>query len=232
MVIDVKEIRKEPSYRFTNDAEITILWQYSHAWSLKWQCLLSFSILRGLRIGETVAINILDFQDNFTKLRVILEKTHRDTVLPLLPEHSEIIIEYVLRNKHTFKDGYLFPYYTSKQKATHMTVPVAEALFSKLRKKIIKEYPQFAEKDRPNSRFYRVGFHSLRRWFETRIYDKFKDRVALKNIMRYLDTRTVDTYIDPYETWKNEQTIMQDTFTDKLLTMARIQKGQCRLTEF
>jgi len=202
MVIQVKEIKPRRSF-FMTDEEAKILWEESKRWSSKFRLILAFALFRGLRIGEILAINLLDFNHDFTALNVIIEKSHILETLPLVPQLTAMVKDYVLKNRHLMIDGYLFPYYTSR-KAPHMRTATAEALFSKLRKIIGKKHPQFLECYTYPSGYkkYRIGLHSCRRWFETRIFNNIGNKTAVADIMRYLDRSTVDKYLDPYETQK------------------------------
>jgi integrase len=232
-MIQTSKRKKKRANLFITDNEVKLLCEYcSKHWGSKWQLLISFALLRGLRIGEIVAINILDFNEDYSKLRVVTSKTYIEDNLPLIPELTNLVKDYVLKNKHLLKDGYLFPYYTSKKKP-HLTIGVAEAFFSKLRQQIGKDYPQFLEKANIGYNRFRIGLHSLRRYFETKIYDKTKDRKGLADIMRYLDTRTVDNYIDPYETWKKERDILEGVFDKKISFLRKIiDKEQKRLNNY
>lgn len=233
MTIIVKETKnKKPNY-FMTDEEVSLFWKYSRRWSSKFRIMLAFSLFRGMRIGEITAINILDFNNDFTKIRVVFEKSHIEDWMPLIPQLSEMIKEYIIKNR-PFKDGYLFPFYSSKKKAPHMTVGVAEALFSKMRKIIGKDYPEFLERNKFDSGYtkYRITFHSCRRWFETRIYDNINNKKALADIMRYIDANTVDTYLNPYETWKNEVGILKSTFESYFNSFNNFTEGQTVLTMF
>lgn len=235
MVIATKTVRQVRTNYFMTDEEVSTLWDNTRIWSSKWRTMVAFALFRGLRIGEICAINIYDFQENFTKLRVVLEKSHVETILPLIPQLSEIVKDYVLKNKHTFKDGFLFPYYSSRGKKhlPYMTTKTADSCFCKFRKTIGKEHPQFLERNRVGKVWrYRIGWHSCRRWFETTIYENIKDRKKLSDIMRYLDSRTVDSYIDPYRTWKDEQNILQNSFNDTATNLSLLSKNQKRLDSF
>jgi len=236
MVIYVTEIKQRKPNYFMTDEEVQILWRYAKRWGSKAQLLFAFAIFRGLRIGEVCAINILDFSADFSSLRVIHEKSHIEDRLPLIPQLSALARDYVLKNRHLMKDGFLFPFYSSRRHAPHLTTKVAEAIFSKLRKIIGKDYPAFLERNPFSKGFiryrYRIGFHSCRRWFETRIYDNIKDRKRLADIMRYLDVATVDIYINPYETWQKERSILQGTFGDQFNALEMLSKGQRRLGEY
>lgn len=236
MVISTKRIRERRNYFMTTD-EVKILWTYAKRWGSKAQLLFAFALFRGMRIGEICAINILDFSEDFKSLKVIHEKSHIQDTIPLIPELTELTKTYIMKNKHLLKDGYLFPFYSSRRYAPHLTTKVAESIFSKLRKNIGKDYPGFLERNMLPSKGcihyrYRIGFHSCRRWFETRIYENIKDRKKLADIMRYLDVSTVDTYIDPYETWKKERSILGTTFSEHFNFLELLGKGQTRLGEF
>lgn len=234
MVIIVKEIKeKKPNY-FMTDKEVRLLWKSTKdKWSFKFSMMLGFALFRGMRVGELVAINITDFNRDFTKLRVIFEKSHIEDWLPLTPQLTEMVKGYITKNR-PFKDGYLFSFYNSKKKAPHMTAGVAEAFFSKMRKIIGRDHPEFLEKKNFKNGYtrYRITFHSCRRWFETRIHDNIKNKKKLADIMRYIDANTVDTYLNPYETWKEEKTILKSTFEHYFAAFNDFSKGQTMLTMF
>jgi len=100
MVIIVKEIKeKKPNY-FMTDEEVGLLWKYARdRWSSKFSMMLGFALFRGMRVGELVAINITDFNRDFTKLRVIFEKSHIEDWLPLTPQLTEMVKEYITKNR-------------------------------------------------------------------------------------------------------------------------------------
>jgi integrase len=219
-MIRVREIKGKKTNLFMTDEEVKILIEYSKRWSSKFQLMIALALFRGMRVGEVVSVSLLDFDREFTSLKIIFEKSHVFDTLPLIPELGLMVREYVAMNSHLFRDGYLFPYYSSK-KQDHMSTKTAEALFSKMRKIIGQDHPSFLDRViLNNGQFrYRIGWYSCRRWFETRVYESLKDRNALANIMRYLDVSTVDTYIDPYELWKKENIILQKVFEDRLRTL-------------
>lgn len=231
-MIQKKRRRTKPNYFITDD-EVKIMWQFSDRWGPKVKMMLGFALFRGLRIGEICAINIMDFQEDFTKLRVLLEKSHIEDTLPLIPELTAMIKEYISKNMHTFKDGYLFPYYTSKKKYPYMSPGSAEDILYKMRRELGKEHESFLDfVEFEGYKRHRIGWHSCRRWFETRLYDHLQDRKKLADIMRYLKVGTVDTYLDPYETWKKEQEFLRNTFTGKIFEMNLASKSQMKLVQF
>jgi integrase len=229
MVITVKNIKRRKNNYFMTQEEVKILWNYVNKWSSKFKLIIAFCLFRGLRIGEVVAININDFNEEFTKLKIIIEKSHICDYLPLPKPLSEMTKDYIIHNATTFKDGFLFPYYSSKRE-NHLSTKVAEAGFSKLRKEIGLKHPEFLEK--VSATRYRISLHSCRRFFETCIYRKIKDKKALADIMRYLDSSTVDRYIDSFEIWRQEREILKETFESKIQNLNRIERGQTQLGEF
>src|SRR3990167_6993484 len=64
-----------------------------------------------------------------------------------------------------------------------------------------------------NRHRYRIGFHTLRRWHETHIWDIKHDHLLIADLMRYKDKTTPFTYISPYEHWKNEKDVMNHCFS-------------------
>lgn len=238
-MITAKEIKKRKRNYFMTTEEAKILWQYSKKWGTKFQAMVGLALFRGMRIGEICACKIWDFQnENFQKLNIILEKSHIKDEFPILSEFNEVLKSYVLENKHTMKDGYLFPFYSSKKKAPHLNTKSAEALLAKLRKEIGKEHISFLEremipcKNGKTINRYRICWHSCRRWFETQIWEKYKDKMMLRDLMRYSSSSVVDVYINPYETWKNEQRIIDDTFKGLFQEFNNVSKGQTKLSLF
>lgn len=234
MVIKTTSIRKKRPNYFMTDNEVGILWK--HIWkhySTKYGVMLAIGLFRGLRIGEICAVNVLDLKQDYTKLRVIMSKSHIEDDLELIPQLSNIIKEYVYKNHYTFKDGYLFPFYNNRANK-HLDPRAAESWFAKVRQEIGKEHPSFLDHRILDNgqRRYRISWHSCRRWFETRIYDHNKDKKRLADIMRYLKINTVDTYIDPYETWKQERNILEGVFDERIRNLQNLQKGQTQLLVF
>ncbi len=239
MVIQVAVTKHKKTNYFMTTDEAKFLWQYSKRWSSKFQIMIGLALFRGMRIGEICACNLYDFQNSeFKKLNIIFEKSHIKDEFPILNEFNIMLKEYILKNKHTMKDGYLFPFYSSKNKSSHIHVNTAEALFSKLRRIIGKDHPSFLERteiltitNRTIYR-YRISFHSCRRWFETQIWKKYKDKMMLRDVMRYQDSSVVDVYIDSYEIWQKEQEILQNTFGELFDNFQSVSKGQTKLSEF
>lgn len=230
MISNKRVGKKRPNYFLTDD-EVMLLWKYSREWSNKWQCLIGLCAFRGLRIGEAVAINIHDFQPN-GRLRIKLQKSYVVDDFPLFEEFQQLLNDYIKNNLHTFKNGYLFPYYShrNKKQPNHMTSTSASAMFEKLRSKIGKDHPEFLE--RSGEHRYRIGWHSLRRWHETKLWDYSKDKMMVRDIMRYKDSKTVDVYINPYETWKKEREILSGVFSEFFNATDMFSKGQMTLKDF
>lgn len=242
MVISVEKIKSKKRNYFITTEEAKILYKRSRDWGLKWQVLIGLCLFRGLRIGEAIAINLKDFQDhNFRKLKVILEKSHVVDEFPIIKGFDKVLKEYIKKNIHNLRDGWLFPAQDVRCKKPHMTSGSAVQKLWKMRKVIGKDHPSFLDKmEFPNSSNknadtyvrHRIGFHSLRRWFETHVWDKHKDKMMLRDIMRYKDSRTVDVYINPYEVWKNEKSLLDDAFGDLFGDFNNFCKGQTSLTSF
>lgn len=219
-----------------------ILWRYSSLWGSKWQVLIGLCLFRGMRIGEAVAVNIKDFQnDEFNKIKIILEKSHIADEFPIIKGFDQIIKNYIKNNIHLLKDGWLFPSISSRCKTQHMSTGQAMDKLYKMRLVIGKKHPAFLETTEfPNSinrnastyKRYRITFHSLRRWFETNIWDKHKDRMLLRDIMRYKHSKTIDVYINPYEIWKQEREILNNCFTNIFDDFMSYNKGQSKLSSF
>lgn len=202
------------------------MWQWLGEHNKKYQLMVGFALFRGMRIGEIVAINLRDFEQEYNKLRVILRKSHLDTTMPLLGDFTELLREYVNNNRHTMVNGWLFP--TCKGNGKHQTSDSACVVFGKLRARMAKEHPGFGDwTPLPgNKRRFRIGWHSMRRYFETHVWNKTKDMRLIRDLMRYSKTSTVEVYINPYEIWNNERNILEANFSDVFEQFVRHQKGQ------
>ena len=243
MVINKKPKEKKKNYFMTTD-EAMILWRYSALWGSKWQVLIGLCMFRGLRIGEAVAVNIKDFSDDkFDKLRVILQKSYVVDEFPIIKGFDAVLKNYIKDNVHLLKDGWLFPSHSSQSKTQHMTVDTAITKLYKMRLVIGRKHPEFLDKiifphsksnnsSSGNYERFRISFHSLRRWFETNIWDKYKDKMMLRDVMRYSHSKTVDVYINPYEVWKKERTLLNDCFSDLFKDFEFSIKGQTKLSMF
>lgn len=205
------------NYHITT-TELKHLWNYSKNWGLKWRVLIGLCCFRGLRISEALAINIFDFKDDsFTSLTYRTAKTNKiESNKPIIKPLACLIKSYVISNLPALKNGFLFPYY-NKASCPHMTTRSAEALFSKLRKKIGAVHPEFLDKyyfktDKNTIVRYRIGFHSLRRWFETNIYHFKRDPFLVKEVMGYDDVKSITPYINGFEMLNEEPQILKQTF--------------------
>lgn len=246
MVIQVTQIKNKRKNFFMTDQEVKTLWQHvCTRYSLKYVVMLGLLLFRGLRVGEVTAMSMYDFTNSkFQKVNIILQKSHVMDNFPLLKDFDLLLKEYIQKNRHMMKNGYLFPFYSKKRyKHEHIDTKTVDAWFSKVRKKIGQEHPDFLEryyyqdktgrKGRGGGAWrYRISPHSCRRWFETKLWAKFKDKMLLRDVMRYLDSSTVDVYIDPYEVWTKENEILNATFGEFWQDCNLIQKGQTKLTQF
>lgn len=219
--------------------EVRILFKYSARWSFKWQLLLSFCAFRGLRVSEALAINYLtDFVDpSFSKLVVREAKTNKIRTLPLISPLSDMIRRYVALEGQRLRNGFLFPYYSSK-KLPFMDTMTADAHICKMRKIIGKDYPEFLEeyhfvglRGEVYSR-HRIGFHSLRRWFETTIFNRTESVYIVKEIMDYTDFKVLNSYLNNATIKEREPVLLAETFNPLIKDFQNELIGQTRLSTY
>jgi len=280
---------------FVEDEEIAWLWHESKKYP-KLQLAIGFAMIRGFRSEEICAINIDDWRGtpDLTKIEAILEKSNIKDEFPIIKEFVVIVNEYIQKNLHLLKNGYLFSSYTST-KREHWDNNTFATLFARLRNKVGKNHPQILEKYKTLTARYkilkvmdqgiihpkdirtkqggqekairkqidnlyqegfididsklttkgkeyiskehyairfRVSVHSIRRWFETTLYEKGLKPEEIADIMRYLDPRTVYTYLNPYKVWKNEKEILKNTIGEKFREIEMLSEGQVRLNRF
>jgi integrase len=136
---------------------------------------------------------------------------------PIIKPLADMIKAYVYTNRHLLKDGYLFPFYTSRKKP-YMDTKTAEACFSKMRKIIGKDHINFLDKyeiHAENGKVinrYRISFHSLRRWFETHLLHEDVSVYAIKEIMNYADYEPLNCYLNRFEIIDKEPEILNKAF--------------------
>lgn len=213
------------NYHITNE-ELKILFRYSAFYGYKYQVLISFCAFRGLRVSEALAVNMFDFNQDFSKITIREAKTNKVRTLPLIKPLQEMIKHYITLNVHTLKNGFLFPYYSSK-KRPYLSCGSAEAWFSKIRNKIGEKNPSFMDKvaiprpftknksEEPIMTFrYRIGFHSLRRWFETRLWNATKNAYIVKELMDYTDYNVLNSYLDRNQIKEHEKEILEEALNN------------------
>lgn len=233
-----RQVKQERNYHITTE-ELAILFKYARRFGTKYQLMLLIGAFRGLRISEICAINILDFANsNFDKLTYREAKTNKlNHNKPIIPELATMIKTYVITNRHLLTDGYLFPYYASRRKAPHMTVGVASSWFGKLRRIIGRDHPSFLDRYNivlENGRVqvrYRIGWHSLRRWFETNVHSK-TDIHTIQRIMNYSKMDTLNHYLSKYEVLKREPLVLENALSPVFTSFIQLDKNQTKLRYF
>ncbi|MBN1501951.1 site-specific integrase [Candidatus Woesearchaeota archaeon] len=212
----VLEVKQKRHNFFITDQEAGIIWNESKYYE-KLHLMIGFALFRGLRIGEIRALNITDFEDNFNKVTVIIQKSNIKDTLPLIQEFAEVVRAFVKKNLHTFDRGYFFPHYRQFDSSPYpyLASNTVNIMFYNFRKRLIKKYPQFADKSAYGNGYkrHRLGWHSLRRWFETRLWESGNNPEQISHIMRYRSPKVVYQYLDSYRTWKTEGELLKNTFS-------------------
>ena len=202
------------------------MFDYSKKWSSKFQLLVAICSFRGLRISEALGINILDFKDDsFNRLTYREAKTNKvQQNRPIIKPLADMIKAYIYTNRHLLKDGYLFPYYSSRR-LPHMDTKTGEAFFSKMRKIIGRDHPGFLDKyeiktENGKTMFrYRICFHSCRRWFENHLFGQTNNINIVKTVMDYADFEPLNAYLNRFEVIDKEPEILNKAFADVFQSM-------------
>ena len=236
----VSVYKRKRANSFITDQEAFILWKEAEYYP-KLQIMIGFGLFRGLRIGEIRALNIRDFKNSdFNKVDVIIQKSNIYDEFPLFDEFAIVLKRYITNNVHSLVNGYLFPRRHYDPIEPYLHRDVCNSMFHKFRKNhLIPKYQQFAEKqsyyNQKTGKTYerhRVGFHSLRRYFETKLYENGLRAEEIANVMRYTSPKHVFAYLNAYDTWKKEKQILTDTFGDVFKNMLGFSEGQKQLSEF
>lgn len=211
--------------------------------NLKWFVFLSLLSFRGMRPQEALAINVLDFSDDYRKLSWRECKTnkmrHREHIIEPL---ARLVKTYIVMN-HYFecKNGFMFPFYTKKsQGRPYMTSKIASTWFiHNVRDKLKEKYPGFNERYVVSTKTgeqlrYRINLYAFRRFFETYIYlnNDFApmSTALIKEIMEYGSKfDPLKHYIKIVHKEEQKASILENTFNP---LAAEIMHGQKMLSEF
>lgn len=207
---------KKNNYHMTTE-EVIVLLRVAKGFGDKWELIMLFAALRGLRINEILHINVDDFEKDHTRLKMILCKSHIFDVLPLHPLLTIKIKEYISRYHHTFRQGYLFSWYTGRRGYGAMGKASACAMMKKIRRAAYElGYEGFNDHYTFANNFtrFRISMHSLRRWHEASIMKSTNNIVLLRDIMRYQKTSSVEPYVRSLELFENENDILQIAFKE------------------
>ena len=191
----IGRIRRGRKDRYITDDELIRLLNSRPAFHWARLCA-EFQAFCGLRSEEAVCININDFSRDFTKLRVRLCKSDRVIERDLPDEFKKKVIQYCRLNYQTFKEGWLFP----GQHTGHIKKQSYWEEFRQMRKEVKLDIDKIQMQNANSSNSYRIGTHSLRRWFITNLYKKTQDIVLVKHIIGHekIDTTLQYCCFDPH----------------------------------
>ena len=217
-MLPVKNVQKKKYNYYMSDHEVRILLAVARSFSYKWYALCSLMAFRGLRINEALHVKTEDFNDDYSKLDIILCKSHIFDTFPIPSKLQKILKHYCKTYYWSFHNGFLFSKYTGKSELGNMSKQSACAMFSKIRKRAI-EWGHLSFDDgflmKNGNKRHRISNHALRRWHETRIYYKnHKDSVLLRDVMRYRKTTSIEPYVRSAQIYNDEQQILDQTFAD------------------
>lgn len=192
-----RKVKQHYNYHITPN-ELKIFIQYARQKSdPKYLIATMLMAFRGMRPSEAVAVNILDFSKDYTRLTFREAKTNKLRFNTLIVKPlAKIIKTYITMNKHRLVDGWLFPSIkklrSSGKFLPHMDSHTYRAWFHPLRYRLAKKYPGFNDKypfKRSTGKIAylcRIQPYSFRRFFETQFYIKNSYNLALlKEVMEY-----------------------------------------------
>lgn len=216
---------------FILDSEAEIIYKEAAQYSQTMKIMVGFALFRGMRISEIRKLKIQNFKnEQFSQIEFQLSKSKIIDDFPIIKQFSIELEKYVKDNTFRMIDGFLFP----GKNGGPMKKSSAIWKFYKFRIKLAAKFPQFLEKANYESGYIRnrVGWHSMRRWFETRLLLKGYTTFQVADIMRYSSEKTVRTYWNSYLTWMNERKMLENTFGDFFGHVSNISKGQTFLSDF
>lgn len=212
-----------------------------------WAIMTQFGM--GFRSGTLVAVNILDYQDDFRKLQYRDNKSDEVHVDPVPDFLRELTKDYVRMNAHSLVNGWLLPNLQYPAKG-YVSEGAYEAWFSKVRKAISKECPCFGDgywmdvdkKDSDtdlqfnNQWRYRIGTHSLRRLHRTLFAEngpKYGVSLhAVKEMCHYKDWKAFECYINRFQETEHQDMIVNEIYTPIMRDCLNGDQSQTRITNF
>ena len=208
-------------------------------------CMIMFGM--GFRVGYAVAVNILDFKDNFTKLSYRDNKSDLVHTDPVPLELQELIKFYVTTNAHTLVGGWLLPN-TKNPRKGYTSSSAFHAWFSKVRQNIGKIYPEFLDGEwietldknrKPTGKLkwvYRIGTHSFRRLHRTTfVMEGHKAGISkndIKFMCHYRSWTAFEVYINEFQILESHDKCVNIAINPMLRQVVRGHQSQTSLIGF
>lgn len=230
----IRQGKKKYHYYITDD-EVRALLGYADRCSPKWKLLVHMALFAGLRANELCWVNIADFPGwknlDFSKLSIRVCKTGDEEERPINTHLQEMLREYVILYDGRFPGGYLFPsHWQSRYKRPVIGTETIGAWFAGVRKRIKKTCPGFDELF-PTGK-YRIHWHVLRHWFQTRITRIEKDPYFLRQLMSYRSIDSVLSYVRVEDYKARAARVMEDGFKDVFKNLELYGPGQTTINQF
>lgn len=221
-----------------------------------WAILTQFGM--GFRSGIVVAINILDYQDDFRKLQWRDNKTDEVHVDPVPDFLRELTKDYVRLCGWSLVSGWMLPNHQHPSRG-FVKAEAYEAWFCKVRKALAKDHPSFADgywldpcTDVANSsefhynkrldlQFnnqwkYRIGTHSLRRLHRTLFAEKGQELGLtlhqVKEMCHYKDWVAFETYINHFKDMERHGEVVNQIYSPIIRDCLNGNQSQTRLQNY
>jgi integrase len=176
----------------------------------KMHLLFSFQAIMGLRIGETVRINIKDVNLRTRELRILTEKSRKTDYLLMPVKLFDTVLQYIGTYEREIAAARGFLFFSFMQgRRTQLTEPritteTARAKFQKyIRKAELEEIYGYSTSAKPKP-LYRLSPHSLRHFAVTNfcrknggnviLASKFARHTNLQTTMIYVHTEKAELY--------------------------------------
>lgn len=169
----------------------------------------------GARVREACAIQENDYFDNYRKIKMVTCKDPKVRVVTLSPFLAAFTKRWCDYNRQRFQYGYVFPvpgkharlqphhcrlFLSKKRKQLKMDVPV----------RIVKTKKIVGFGKQREIRYYALGNHSFRRFYETHMTDLSNGNYMLiASIMQYSDPTIVRDYYDDFRAVKAEEVLAE-----------------------
>jgi len=220
--------RREPKYGSMNKGftkeELELFFSFLD--DPKYTLLFSYQAVMGLRIGETVRINVRDIRLKTRELRIDTEKGKRTDYLLIPMELFEQTMQYISEYSDEImqRGGYIFwaDLYLTRRKVPYVSPDQARNVFVKtIRKAKLDETYGYSEGQNPKL-LHRLTPHSLRHYAITNHARKNNGNVLLTSkFARHRDVATTMVYVhtDRKELYDSITTAQEDGILSKVKQM-------------
>ena len=165
----------------------------------------------GLRVGDVVRLKTDNFDCQFRKINLMMQKTGKHLEICLPKFLSERLLSYYNRYRDRMVDNYLFfASWRNQSQSPHIKRISVEMMFSKLRKKLNLNDVYYTTRN--NLQLHRVSPHTLRHYCAYRI-NQVSNITTAQRWLGHSDIKMTSKYIDSVAMANNMESIVEKAYS-------------------